>query len=247
MPQHNRLSDRKIRAIHNLTSLGWSRKAVGKAVGCSDKAVRRHLSPDGHERERRNAKRFRDSNPGRAAEIAKDWRDRYPGRHRECMRRAEDKNPDLYRQLSRENQRKQRANDPERFRAKARDLYWRNPEESRRKALLRKYNREGWPVLRRPMNQAERRAAWAEYASRRRARVREATPEWADPGEMRQFFHQASHLTAKSGVRHDVDHIVPLQNREVCGLHCEANLRVVPATVNRRKSNRFDGEVANAG
>lgn len=34
-------------------------------------------------------------------------------------------------------------------------------------------------------------------------------------------------------------HVVPLRHRLVCGLHCEANLRAVPASCNRAKSNRY--------
>ena len=51
----------------------------------------------------------------------------------------------------------------------------------------------------------------------------------------------------------EVDHIVPLANNKVCGLHAPWNLQVVPQLDNRRKKNRFDilmwplqGEVAYA-
>ena len=42
-----------------------------------------------------------------------------------------------------------------------------------------------------------------------------------------------------TGVKWEVDHIVPLASRIVCGLHAETNLRVVPKLVNRIKGNRF--------
>lgn len=42
-----------------------------------------------------------------------------------------------------------------------------------------------------------------------------------------------------TGVDYQVDHIVPLQSRLVCGLHNEANLSVIPAIDNNRKGNRY--------
>lgn len=42
-----------------------------------------------------------------------------------------------------------------------------------------------------------------------------------------------------TGRKFQVDHIVPLQSKIVCGLHNEFNLRVIPASVNGSKGNRF--------
>lgn len=37
----------------------------------------------------------------------------------------------------------------------------------------------------------------------------------------------------------EVDHIIPLKNKIVCGLHYWVNLQLIPQTENRRKSNAF--------
>jgi hypothetical protein len=60
----------------------------------------------------------------------------------------------------------------------------------------------------------------------RRASKLRATPLWADKERMRKSYEEAERRTLESGVRHEVDHYYPLKSKVVCGLHCEANLRV---------------------
>lgn len=79
---------------------------------------------------------------------------------------------------------------------------------------------------------------------RRRAAARQATPVWADARAMRAIYEEAVRLTGATGIRHEVDHFYPLRGKTVCGLHCEANLRIVTADVNRQKNNRHPMEIA---
>lgn len=72
----------------------------------------------------------------------------------------------------------------------------------------------------------------ARTARRRAARLK-ATPIWADHGKILAFYEEAKRLSSH------VDHIVPLQNPLVCGLHCEANLQVLSGPENMSKSNRY--------
>ncbi len=75
--------------------------------------------------------------------------------------------------------------------------------------------------------------------AKRRAVHRLATPAWADRCAMRVIYEQARRITRETGIQHDVDHIVPLKSKLVCGLHVHCNLRVIPASENAKKNNRY--------
>lgn len=66
-----------------------------------------------------------------------------------------------------------------------------------------------------------------------------ATVPWADFDAIRAVYREADRLTLATGVKHQVDHIVPLNHPRVCGLHVAANLRAIPAGPNMAKSNKW--------
>ena len=76
----------------------------------------------------------------------------------------------------------------------------------------------------------------------RKRRHRSATPPWITKDHklaMRKMYLEAQRLTRLTGERYVVDHIVPLINPEVCGLHVPWNLRVMTQEENLRKSNKL--------
>lgn len=72
------------------------------------------------------------------------------------------------------------------------------------------------------------------YAGKRRAAELQAIPAWADLDAIAAIYRKAQEL----GAGYHVDHTVPLISKFVCGLHCEANLRIIPAGENMKKNNR---------
>lgn len=70
------------------------------------------------------------------------------------------------------------------------------------------------------------------------AKYRRAMPAWAAPGAIKAKWIESKIRTAKTGIQHSVDHIVPLKHPLVCGLHVHWNLQVIPLTDNVRKSNK---------
>lgn len=68
-----------------------------------------------------------------------------------------------------------------------------------------------------------------------------ATPRWLNKEHLKQieeFYIKAEYLTKTTGIKYTVDHIMPLQGKDVCGLHVPWNLQILTQTENIRKLNR---------
>jgi hypothetical protein len=76
-------------------------------------------------------------------------------------------------------------------------------------------------------------------ASKRRAKLLNATPVWADFAAIQVEYDLADWCSKATGIKYHVDHIVPLQGKTICGLHVPNNLQVIPAKDNHVKHNKF--------
>ena len=73
-------------------------------------------------------------------------------------------------------------------------------------------------------------------SNKKRAVKLRAMPKWANQEKIKEIY-------ANCPKGWHVDHIVPLQGRNVCGLHVETNLQYLPARENARKKNKFSEEM----
>jgi hypothetical protein len=98
-------------------------------------------------------------------------------------------------------------------------------------------HREAAAKRNRAYKKAHRHLANADSAKRRAIKL-QATPSWADKEHIESLYLIAA-INREAGYDLHVDHIVPLRSGLVCGLHCEANLQLLPASVNISKNNRY--------
>ena len=139
---------------------------------------------------------------------------------------------------------------------KARARRWERENAARKRAMRAQYraaNRDKIKQIGRAdwrKHNVKRRAAKRTYRAAhpelgahdvrlRQTRKQQATPAWADLAAMKAMYRRAAELSRRTGVKHHVDHDVPLKHPLVCGLHNEFNLRVIPAVENQSKGNSF--------
>lgn len=83
----------------------------------------------------------------------------------------------------------------------------------------------------------KRSTCWAAVSKRGREKRRVL---WANLDAIRAAYELADAMTRETGRLHVVDHIIPLQGREVSGLHVETNLRVIEHRENAVKHNSWE-------
>lgn len=148
------------------------------------------------------------------------WRAADPEHARQTMRRAvevyHERNPDYGKQR-----------------------YWKDPEAAKAASLASQRAN--------PEAARKRRAKWKAAnphkvnadAAKRRAALRNATPPWLTAEHWRQIDEIYLDAATRPGGPWHVDHIMPLINDYVCGLHVPWNLRVITAQENWSKNNRI--------
>ena len=106
-------------------------------------------------------------------------------------------------------------------------------EKNRRYQKVNKEKKSLWQEKYRKNNLSKIAAKEA----KRRAKKFNATPNWLTPehlAEIETIYEYARNLG------YHVDHIIPLNNPKVCGMHVPWNLEAIPSIENIKKSNNFE-------
>ena len=123
------------------------------------------------------------------------------------------------------------------------DINYRKENEEKLKAQKIKYWKD---------NQEKLSAYYSSYKKKNRARYNannakreaaklNATPNWLNSGHKAEIegLYLYAQIFSQIGEQLHVDHIVPLQGENVCGLHAPWNLQALPASENLSKSNKL--------
>jgi len=96
--------------------------------------------------------------------------------------------------------------------------------------VLLEYNRE-WVKNNKDKAKAQK--------AKRRAALLNATPLWVDYEEILKVYSLCEDIICVTGEIHQVDHIIPLQGKTVCGLHVPWNLQILTIYENISKKNKL--------
>lgn len=138
------------------------------------------------------------------------------------------------------------ANDPQyRQRKTAANKAWGDDNKGRISVKNKNWKQQNLEAARvaRRQHYRDNKPSYVAAARAREKHIKRATPPWADLAEIEKFYVEADRLTRETGVKHYVDHFYPLRGEMMCGLHVEANLRVIPAAINLSKSNKVEEAV----
>ncbi len=86
-------------------------------------------------------------------------------------------------------------------------------------------------------NNPEKIAKWGVI---RKGLFKKSAVAWRDDDKIKEIYKKRDNLRMETGEEYHVDHIIPLNHPDVCGLHVEYNLQILIASDNFKKGNRFN-------
>ena len=120
---------------------------------------------------------------------------------------------------------------------------YREANKEKRNALHKAYyeaNKERLLAQQNDYKKANKDKVYA-YIGKRRASKLNRTPSWLskeDLAKIKDIYRMAKRRSEVEGILYHVDHIIPLQGKNISGLHVPNNLQILKATENLSKGNK---------
>lgn len=232
-----------------------SRYRLGVRSNCieCDRAREREYEMAHRAERAMKSKLYRKRNPDKIRAASAKWRKENPDRWKEIHAACVARHPERQKARSK----KYYAEHAEECRSRAMERFFNKKDEIRvaqkiyaaRKPELHREIRKRY-IDRHPDIIMAARSKWRSenkgkinhYAVMRLAAKLRATPSWlsnAMVAEIESMYTARAKIEAETGIKHHVDHIIPLQGETVCGLHVPWNLQILTAAENVRKSNKL--------
>jgi hypothetical protein len=174
----------------------------------------------------------------KSREYLREWRIKNPEKQAAADKRYSDKNKDKRNAYAKQ----YRKDNPEKIKVLAKSWAEQNPEKIRaygQKAVKAWLERNPeYPSNFYKANKERYIAA----SARRRASQDSATPTWltaVDKAIIQEMYDVSEARYIQTGIKHHVDHIVPINGKGVAGMHVPWNLQVITAHENLSKGWRF--------
>lgn len=164
---------------------------------------------------------------------AKERRERTGYSHSAYMKEYYVKNKEVLKQK----EGKRNEENPEIRRGRDRDYYKRNKKA--RLSYLKEWRDRNRGYIREKGKDYYRdhKERYIAASAKRHSVKLQATPLWFEKEAVDTLYEKRAQLSVDWGIMLHVDHVVPLQGKNVCGLHCHANLQLLEARMNIVKGN----------
>ena len=174
----------------------------------------------------------------RTREYLREWRAKNPEKQAAICKTYDEKNRDKRSAYAKQ----YRKDNPEKVKALLQSWVKANPEKM--KGYMQKASKawhERNPEYLKEHYKANKERYVAARA-RRRAAQESATPTWLtaiDKAMIQEMYDVSEARYIQTGIKHHVDHIVPINGKGVAGMHVPWNLQVITAHENLSKGWRF--------
>jgi hypothetical protein len=131
--------------------------------------------------------------------------------------------------------------DKERWQEYNKSYYSKNAEKMKTKLWYQNNTERAKEYFKTLSKTPSRKAHANQQTAIRRATFYQRIPNWLskkDKQEIKQIYLKAQLITEQTGIKHDVDHILPLRGKDVSGLHVLNNLQIIPKELNLKKGNK---------